>query len=852
MSTKPNPKETPLRVPLLPLRDVIVFPHMVVPLFVGREKSINALEECVTKKIELFLVAQRQATTVNPGEKDIFTIGTLGTILQILRLPDNTVKVLIEGKRRARIVEYIETEGLIEAVVEEVLPTNEVSIEMEAMLRSLKGTFENYVKLNKRIPPEMLMSVNSIEEPSRLSDLIVAHLNLKLEDKQEILELVDVAKRLEKLLSLLQGEIEILQVERRIRTRVKKQMERSQKEYYLNEQMQAIQKELGEKDEFKVELQFIEKQIRSKPMTKEAKEKASRELKKLKMMSPMSAEATVIRNYIDWIISLPWAEYSPDRNDIEVANQVLEEDHYGLEEVKERILEYLAVRVLTENTKGQILCFVGPPGVGKTSLAKSIARSLNKKFVRCSLGGVRDEAEIRGHRRTYVGALPGKIVQYLKKAGTSNPVFLLDEVDKMSMDFRGDPSSALLEVLDPEQNVAFNDHYIEVDYDLSKVMFILTANTTHTIPKPLLDRMEVIYIAGYTEYEKFNIVRKYLIQKQMNLHGLKPEDLEITPDSVYSLIRQYTREAGVRNLERSVATLCRKVARKIVEGRSAERIEISKITAEKRAKIKSAKTLTGAVLKEASLISNSKLIRIGPMDLEELLGPPKYTQGRLEDHNYIGLANGLAYTEAGGDLLQIEVSVVPGKAQVKITGKLGDVMQESAATAMSYVRSRAELLGLDKDFYQNIDIHLHVPEGAVPKDGPSAGITMATAITSALTKIPIKRDLAMTGEITLRGRVLPIGGLKEKLLAAKAGEIKVVLIPKGNVPELKKIPKELTEGMRIIAIEHVDQVLRMALDLKNPEDFLFRKSDNLPLSPFRLGELARDESGKGSSVAVKH
>src|SRR4051794_1117938 len=567
-------KSTRVKVPLLPLRDVIIFPHMVVPLFVGREKSINALEECVNKKLDLFLVAQRQATTVSPGETDIFEVGTIGTILQILRLPDNTVKVLIEGKKRARVVEYIETDRMIEAEVEEIPDQLESTVEVEALVRSLKATFENYVKLNKRIPPEMLMSVNTIEDPSRLADLIVAHLNLKLEDKQEILEISDPSKRLEKLLQLMQGEIEILQVERRIRSRVKKQMERSQKEYYLNEQMQAIQKELGEKDEFKAELQAIEKQIRSKPMSKEAKEKATRELKKLRMMSPMSAEATVVRNYIDWLITLPWAEYTQDRNDIKAAETVLEEDHYGLEEVKERILEYLAVRVLTNNSKGQILCLVGPPGVGKTSLAKSVAKSLNKKFVRCSLGGVRDEAEIRGHRRTYVGALPGKIVQSLKKAGSSNPVFLLDEVDKMSMDFRGDPSSALLEVLDPEQNVAFGDHYLEVDYDLSRVMFVLTANSLHTIPRPLLDRMVVISISGYTEVEKFNIVKKYLITKQMEQHGLKPGDIQIADDTVSALIRLYTREAGVRNLERMVATVCRKVAKKIVERQNAEAVAV--------------------------------------------------------------------------------------------------------------------------------------------------------------------------------------------------------------------------------------------------------------------------------------
>jgi len=802
-----------ITVPLLPLRDVIIFPHMVVPLFVGREKSINALEECVNKKLDLFLVAQRQATTVSPGESDIFQVGTLGTILQILRLPDNTVKVLIEGKKRARIRKYIETDRMIEAEIEEIQDVIETSVEVEALVRSLKGTFENYVKLNKRIPPEMLMSVNTIDDPSRLTDLIVAHLNLKLEDKQEILEIQDPSKRLEKLLQLMQGEIEILQVERRIRSRVKKQMERSQKEYYLNEQMQAIQKELGEKDEFKAEIQAIEKLIRTRPMSKEAKDKASRELKKLKMMSPMSAEATVVRNYIDWLTCLPWADYTTDRNDVALAQSILDEDHYGLEEVKERILEYLAVRTLTDNSKGQILCFVGPPGVGKTSLAKSIAKSLNKKFVRCSLGGVRDEAEIRGHRRTYVGALPGKIVQSLKKAGSSNPVFLLDEVDKMSMDFRGDPSSALLEVLDPEQNSTFADHYLEVDYDVSKVMFVLTANSLHTIPRPLLDRMEVISITGYTEVEKHAIVKKYLITKQMELHGLKAGDMEIPDATAAMIIRNYTREAGVRNLERVVATVCRKVAKKIVERRNSQHVTVE-TTGTGKTKAKSAKAVMSAP---------PGMITVTEADLEEMLGPPKYLVSKAEDLSEIGLTNGLAYTDAGGDMLQIEVSVVPGKGAVKITGKLGEVMQESAATAMSYVRSRAHLLGLKEDFYANVDIHLHVPEGAVPKDGPSAGITMATAITSALTKIPVKRDVAMTGEITLRGRVLPIGGLKEKLLAAKIGDIKTVLIPKGNVPDLKKIPKEILAGIRIIPVEHADQVLRLALELENPEEFLMRK-----------------------------
>lgn len=822
MSQKDKRTVQRITVPLLPLRDVIIFPHMVVPLFVGREKSINALEECVAKKIDLFLVAQKQATVVSPTETDLFEVGTLGTILQILRLPDNTVKVLVEGRKRAKLIGFSETDSLLEAEVEEIQDPVEGSVEIEALVRSLKSTFENYVKLNKRIPPEMLMSVNGIEDASRLADVVVAHLNIKLEDKQQILEVIKPSQRLERLLELMQGEIEILQVERRIRTRVKKQMERSQKEYYLNEQMQAIQKELGEKDEFKAEIVALEKQIRAKAMSAEAMDKATRELKKLKMMSPMSAEATVVRNYIDWLVSMPWGTYTEDRNDLKIAEDVLNEDHYGLEDVKERILEYLAVRVLTDNSKGQILCFAGPPGVGKTSLAKSIARSLNKKFVRISLGGVRDEAEIRGHRRTYVGAMPGKLVQSIKKCQSSNPILLLDEVDKMSMDFRGDPSSALLEVLDPEQNATFGDHYLEVDYDLSKVMFILTANSLYNIPKPLLDRMEVISISGYTEIEKFNIARKYLLSKQMENHGLKEGELILPDSTLEQLIRNYTREAGVRNLERYVATLCRKTARKLVQRNSGK----------------------------ASL-KKSKAITITPADLEELLGPPKYLLTKREDTNQVGVTNGLAYTEAGGDLLQIEVSVVPGKGQVRVTGKLGEVMQESAQTAMSYVRSRADLLGLDKDFYQNVDIHLHVPEGAVPKDGPSAGITMTTAITSALTRIPVKKDVAMTGEVTLRGRVLAIGGLKEKLLAAKINQIKTVLIPKENLPDLKKIPNEIKDGILIVPVEHVDEVLRLALDLAQPEAFLLPKGTELP-DVKTVARKASDARKGQKRVSVRH
>jgi ATP-dependent Lon protease len=819
--SKPSKTEK-MVVPVLPLREVIVFPHMVVPLFVGREKSIHALEECVEKKKELFLVAQKQATTVNPTDKDIYQIGTLGTILQILRLPDNTVKVLIEGKRRAKMLKFIDGEQMVEAEVEVVSEASDkLNVETEALVRSLKATFENYVKLNKRIPPEMLMSVNGIEDPSRLGDVVVAHLNLRFEDKQGVLEITDAMKRLERLLELMQGEIEILQVERRIRTRVKKQMEKSQKEYYLNEQMQAIQKELGEKDEFKAEIMAIEKQIKSKPMSKEAKEKAIKELKKLKMMSPMSAEATVVRNYIDWLITLPWGEFTEDSHDLKIAEDILNEDHYGLDEVKERLLEYLAVRTLTENSKGQIICFLGPPGVGKTSLAKSIAKALNKKFVRASMGGVRDEAEIRGHRRTYVGALPGKIVQSLKKAGSSNPVFLLDEVDKMSMDFRGDPSSALLEVLDPEQNATFGDHYLEVDYDLSKVMFVLTANSLSSVPRPLLDRMEVITISGYTDIEKFNIAKKYLLPKQMELHGLKPEDILVEDDALKNLAALYTREAGVRNLERIISTVCRKVAKKLVDVRA-----------------------EAAMSKKAA---PKGPIRVKTDDLEDMLGAPR-VPNKLEENNEVGLTNGLAYTEMGGEMLQIEVSVVPGKGAVKITGKLGDVMQESASTAMSYVRSRAEGLGLSPDFYQNIDIHLHVPEGAVPKDGPSAGVTMTTAITSALTKIPVKRDVAMTGEVTLRGRVLAIGGLKEKLLAAKNVGVKTVIIPKDNVADLKKIPAEIKEGLQIIPVDHVDQVLRIALALEKPTEFLV-KAGAVGEIPAALIEKAKAVKTSG---AVKH
>jgi len=777
-------------VPLLPLRDIIVFPHMVVPLFVGREKSINALEEAMAQEKDILLAAQKKAKTHDPAPEDIFTVGTVGTIIQLLRLPDGTVKVLVEGKRRARIARFLPGDEFFRCEIEEIEELCESTIEVEALMRSVQSTFEMYVKLNKRIPPEMLVTVQNIDDPARLADTIVVHLSsIKLNDRQAILEMDNPAKRLERLYELMQAEIEILQVEKKIRSRVKKQMEKTQKEYYLNEQMQAIQKELGERDEFKNEIQELEEKIKNKRMSKEATTKVRKELKKLKMMSPMSAEATVVRNYIDWILSLPWYEKTPERYDLTEAEKILEEDHYGLKKVKERILEYLAVQALVKKLKGPILCFVGPPGVGKTSLAKSIARATGRKFVRLSLGGVRDEAEIRGHRRTYIGALPGRIIQSLKKVGASNPVFLLDEVDKMSVDFRGDPAAALLEVLDPEQNHSFNDHYLDLDYDLSDVMFITTANTLGGIPLPLQDRMEIIHLAGYTEFEKLNIAVRYLVPRQKKECGLEAADVEITENAIRTIIHLYTKEAGVRSLEREVSSIWRKMARRIVKD--------------------------GAPTEKERIVS--KLI-------PKYLGIPKYRFGRKEEHDEIGMANGLAVTMFGGDLLTCEVTVVPGKGKMLITGKLGDVMQESAQAAMSYVRSRAEAFGLGPDFYQKIDLHVHFPEGAIPKDGPSAGITMATAIVSALLKAPVRKDLAMTGEITLRGRVLPIGGLKEKLLAAHRSGITTVVCPKENRKDLREIPKRVLKATRLILVDHIDEVLREALILADPDAIFGRPS----------------------------
>jgi len=779
----------PRNLPLLPLRDIIVFPHMVVPLFVGRQKSIAALEEAMAGDKAILLCAQKKAKTNDPAGDDIFPVGTVGTIIQLLRLPDGTVKVLVEGKLRARIRKFLENEKhlLVEADEIEEAVDEAQRVELEALMRSVHSTFEAYVKLNKRIPPEMLQSVAAIDDPGRLADTIVAHLSLKLGDKQSILETESPARRLEKLHELMQGEIEILQVEKKIRTRVKKQMEKTQKEYYLNEQMQAIQKELGERDEFKNEIQELEEKIKNKKMSKEATLKARKELKKLKMMSPMSAEATVVRNYIDWIITLPWAEYTEDKLEIAEAERVLDEDHFGLRKAKERILEYLAVQKLVEKVKGPILCFVGPPGVGKTSLARSIARAMNRRFVRISLGGVRDEAEIRGHRRTYIGALPGKIVQSLKKAGSGNPVFLLDEVDKMSTDFRGDPSAALLEVLDPEQNATFVDHYLDLDYDLSKVMFICTANTMGGIPLPLQDRMEVIRIAGYTDLEKRSIATRYLVPKQKEQNGLAGVPVTFRRAALRFLVDRYTKESGVRSLEREVASVFRKIAKDVLK-KGPERAEKGYVVSEKL--------------------------------VQKFLGPPRFRHGTAEAEDQVGQTTGLAWTELGGELLTVEATVMPGKGKLTITGKLGDVMQESAQAAMSYVRSRAEALGLEKRFLETIDIHVHVPEGAIPKDGPSAGVTMATTLVSALCKIPVRKDVAMTGEITLRGRVLPIGGLKEKVLAAHRAGVRMVLIPKENEKDIRDIPRRVREKMELVLVETADDVLRLALRLEKPEEFM--------------------------------
>ncbi len=808
-------------VPLLALRELVVFPQQVVPLFVGREKSVRAIEESQKENKYIMLAAQKDARTSNPGQDDIYSIGTLGEVVQLIRLADGPIKVLVEGKGRARIKKFVSEDEYMLVDVEEIPTHCDVDTELKALMRSVNGTFENYVKLGKKVNPEMIMQVNAIEDPSRLGDAIVVQLNIKLEDKQEILECLDPRARLEKVLGHMKSEIEILQVEKRIRNRVKKQMEKTQKEYYLNEQMRAIQKELGEKDDFRNEMQELEDKLRSKDMPDEAREKTEKEVRKLKMMSPMSAEATVVRNYVDWMLALPWNEVSKDEIDLDKAKAVLEDDHYGLEKVKERILEYLAVQKLVGKLKGPILCLVGPPGVGKTSLGKSIARATGRKFVRVALGGVRDEAEIRGHRRTYIGALPGKIIQSLKKAETSNPVFLLDEIDKMSTDFRGDPSSALLEVLDPEQNGTFNDHYLDCDYDLSKVMFICTANGLHTIPQPLMDRMELIRLSGYTELEKLAIAKKYLYEKQVVENGLTDKNLVIEDSAFVEMIRRYTREAGVRSLERTVATLCRKAAVEVVEH------------------------------------GKEHIVTVNDKNAIEYLGQPKFRFGKQEEEHQIGTTTGLAWTDRGGELLVIETTILPGRGRLQITGKLGDVMQESAKAALSYVRSRAAMLGLPRHFYDKIDIHIHVPEGATPKDGPSAGITMATSMVSALTGIPVDKNVAMTGEITLRGNVLPIGGLKEKCLAAHRGGITRILLPKENENDIEEIPPTVRGDLELIPVSHVDEVLFEALicnGAKAFEQIIDRKKqrDELLFADDRKKEDEGDgvDKEKGSSAGI--
>lgn len=778
--------ESSKRFPLLPLRDVIIFPHMVVPLFVGREKSIAALEEASKNNNELFLVTQRDANILNPDREDLYDVGTVVNIIQMLRLPDNTVKVLIEGKYRAKIDSFQASSEGYWAEVSKCTPVNSNPVNIEATMRSIKSVFEQYVKLNKRIPPELLMSISSITDASRLADIIVAHLNMKIPEKQEILNAIEIEERLQLLLEKMQGEIEIINVERRIRTRVKSQMEKSQKEYYLNEQMNAIQKELGQKDE-KSEIQEMEEKLAKKVMPDEAKKKTEKEIKKLKSMSPMSAEAAVIRNYIDWMLSLPWSEFTEDNNDVNHARTILDNHHYGMNDVKDRIVEYLAVRSLVGvEGKGTILCLAGPPGVGKTSIAKSLAESLGRSFQRISLGGVRDESEIRGHRRTYVGAMPGKIITALKKAGTTNPVILLDEIDKMTSDMRGDPASAMLEVLDPEQNKNFGDHYIEVEFDLSKVMFIMTANDLSKIPGPLRDRMEIINLSGYTPVEKMEIGKRYLLDRACKSNGLSKYEVSVNDKTMLEIVRGYTKEAGVREFERLLNTVARKIATEVV----------------------------------SKGLEEGKKFAVNSKNLSKYLGPKKFEGTGIEQEPQIGLVNGLAWTSVGGELLHIEVVTVPGNGKIQVTGKLGEVMQESAKAALSYVRSISGRLGIDASWYDKNDIHIHVPEGATPKDGPSAGITMCTALTSAITGIPVWQNVAMTGEVTIRGRVLPIGGLKEKLLAAKQAGITKVVVPKKNEKDLPEIPAEVKQGLDIYAVESVEEVLKVALQLMEPEKFM--------------------------------
>ena len=762
-------------LPMIPLRDVVVFPHMMIPFVIGRQSSIRALDHALARGKRIFLSAQHDATRDNPGPEEIHTLGTVCSIVQSLKLPDGNVKVLVEGLDRARALEFREEHGHTKVVVKLVPRPEEPATGLEGLMSKVIGLFEQYVKLSNSLHYDAMLAAVRVEDPGKLADTISSHLVVSVEEKQNLLEIFSSEERLTRIASILEAEVDKLNVDRRIQGRVKKQMERAQKEYYLNEKMKAIQKELGRKDDRTSEADELRKKVEQARMSKDAEEKALQELKRLESMPPMSAEATVSRNYLDWLIAVPWTKKTRERKDLQAAEQILNEDHYGLEKVKERIVEFLAVRQLVNNPKGPILCFVGPPGVGKTSLARSIARCTNRKFVRLSLGGVRDEAEIRGHRRTYIGAFPGQIIQMMKKAGARNPVFLLDEVDKMSMDFRGDPSAALLEVLDPEQNHTFADHYLDVEFDLSSVFFIATANVLHTIPQALQDRLEVIRLPGYTEREKIEIAERHLVPKQLKSHGLEGKNVAFAEDALEELVRRYTREAGVRNMEREMSTILRKVARKVVtEGR-----EYS--------------------------------IRITAANLSEYLGVPRYRATQREERHEVGLATGLAWTEVGGEILPIEVTLMPGKGALRLTGKLGDVMQESAHAALSFVRSRAEQFGIPGDFSRKVDVHIHVPEGAIPKDGPSAGITMCTALASALTRMPVRRDVAMTGEITLRGKVLPIGGVKEKLLAAHRIGVTTIILPRENEKDLADVPKNVLEGMQVQLVDHIDEVLKIAL-----------------------------------------
>ncbi|QJD66922.1 endopeptidase La [Xanthomonas campestris pv. badrii] len=802
-----------LDLPVLPLRDVVVFPHMVIPLFVGRDKSMRALEKAMEADKRILLVAQKSAETDDPAAADLYTVGTLAQVLQLLKLPDGTIKVLVEGLSRVTVDKVVELDGALQGQGIEVEASDaREPREVEAIARSLMSLFEQYVKTNRKLPPELLQTLAGIDEPGRLADTIAAHIGVRLADKQRLLEITDIGERLELLVGLVDGEIDVQQLEKRIRGRVKSQMEKSQREYYLNEQMKAIQKELGDLDDAPGELEELARKIAESGMPKPVETKAKAELNKLKQMSPMSAEAAVVRNYLDWLLGVPWKKRTKVRKDLKVAEDTLDADHYGLDKVKERILEYLAVQSRVKQMKGPILCLVGPPGVGKTSLGQSIAKATNRKFVRMSLGGIRDEAEIRGHRRTYVGSMPGRLVQNLNKVGSKNPLFLLDEIDKMSMDFRGDPSSALLEVLDPEQNNSFNDHYLEVDLDLSEVMFVATSNSLN-IPGPLLDRMEVIRIPGYTEDEKLNIAMRYLVPKQIKANGLKPEEIEIGGDAIQDVVRYYTRESGVRNLEREIAKICRKVVKEIALA--------GPQPAAKKAVAKKGKP--------------KALVTVASKNLDKYLGVRRFDFGRAEEENEIGLVTGLAWTEVGGELLQVESTLVPGKGNLILTGQLGNVMKESASAALSVVRSRAERLGIDVDFLQKQDVHVHVPDGATPKDGPSAGIAMVTSLVSILTRVPIRADVAMTGEITLRGRVSAIGGLKEKLLAALRGGIRTVLIPDENRKDLADIPANVTRDLKIVPVKWIDEVLDLALER--------------PLAPKKAGkEKARKTA---SRVAVR-